>query len=60
MRRVNRRLLAAMICYGALILAALYVLLPIRTSNDAFVLVVFLLFFAVLIIRTLAHSQDPD
>ena len=49
-----------MICYGVLILAALFVLLPVRNSNEAFLLVVFLLFFTILIIRTITHSSDDD
>jgi hypothetical protein len=60
MRKANWRLLAAMICYSVLILVALYALLPVRTSNEAFVLAVLLLFFALLIIKTLAHSEDQD
>lgn len=60
MKKNNRRLIAAMICYGVLIMAALYLLLPVRSSNDAFLLGVLLLFFALLIIKTLVHSQDPD
>jgi len=49
-----------MICYGVLILAALFVLLPVRNSNEAFLLVVFLLFFTLLIVRTIIHSSDED
>ena len=60
MKKANRRLLAAMICYGVLILAGLYALLPARTSNEAFILVVLLLVFALLIIKTIAHSEDQD
>ena len=60
MKKINRRLLAAMICYGALILASLYAFLPIHGSNESFILVVLLLFFAFLIIKTIAHSDDQD
>jgi len=59
-KKKNRRLLAGMICYGVLILAALFVLLPVRNSNEAFLLVVFLLFFTLLIVRTIIHSSDED
>ena len=50
----------AMICYGVLILVALLGMLPVRTSNDAFILLVFLLVIALLIIKTLAHSENED
>jgi 4-hydroxybenzoate polyprenyltransferase len=49
-----------MICYGVLIAAALFVLLPARNSNEVFLLFVSLLFFALLIIRTIIHSSDED
>jgi hypothetical protein len=58
MKKNNRRLMKAMVCYGVLILVALWGLLPVRTSNDAFILAVFLLVFALLIIKTLAHPED--
>ena len=47
-----------MICYGVLISVALYALLPVRSSNEAFILLVVLLVFLLLIIKTLAHSED--
>jgi hypothetical protein len=58
MNNANRRLLIAMACYGILALISLIVLLPVRSSNDAFLLGLVLFIFAFLAIRTLAHSQD--
>ena len=58
LKETNRRLLVAMACYLVLILIALYVLLPIRSSNEGFVLGVVLCVFALLIIKTLAHAED--
>ena len=49
-----------MICYGVLILASLFVLLPVRSSNEGFLLGMVLLFFAFLIIKTIVHSGDMD
>ena len=54
----NRRLIIAMACYLVLILVALYGLLPVRTSNDRFVLGCVLLVFALLIVKTLVHAGD--
>jgi hypothetical protein len=56
----KRKLIAALICYGVLILAALYLLLPVRSSNESFMLVALLLFFGFLIVKTIAHSNDSD
>ncbi len=59
MKKTNRRKLTiAMICYGVLISVALYALLPVRSSNEAFILFVVLLVFLLLIIKTLAHSEE--
>ncbi len=60
MKKGKRRLVIAMICYGVLILVALYEFLPVRTSNDSFILVVLLLVFALLIVKTIAHADDQD
>jgi hypothetical protein len=60
MKKINRKLLIALICYGVLILAALYMLLPVRSSNESFILGVVLLVFALLIVKTIVHSQDDD
>jgi len=60
-KKVNRRLLTGLICYGVLIAIALYVLLPVRSSNEGFILGAVLFFFAFLILRTLIHSgSDLD
>ncbi len=59
--RANRRLLIALGCYLILILIALYTLLPVRTSNDRFVLGFVLAFFAILIVKTIARAaQDRN
>ncbi len=60
MKRAKRRLLVAMICYGVLIAAALYAFLPVHDSHESFILITLLLFFALLIIKTIAHSDDQD
>jgi len=60
MKKNSRRLLMAMVCYGGLILAALYLLLPVRSSNEKFILGATLLVFALLIVKTIAHSQDDE
>jgi hypothetical protein len=59
--RTNRKVLAALVCYLALILIALYALLPVRTSQDRFVLWFVLCFFAILILKTIVHAvQDHN
>jgi hypothetical protein len=58
MKRKNRRLLVALSCYGMLMLVALAVLLPVHSSNETFILVVFLLVFALLIVKTIAHNDE--
>ena len=58
MKKNIRKLVIALSCYGALILAALYFLLPVRSSNEKFILVVVLLVFALLTVKTLAHSDE--
>jgi hypothetical protein len=60
MKQNQRRLLVALICYGVLILIALGVLLPVHSSNEAFILAVVLLVFALLITKTVAHSDDDE
>ncbi len=49
-----------MICYGVLILVALLTLLPVRSSDETFILVVVLLVFALLIIKTIRHAEEED
>jgi hypothetical protein len=59
--RTHGRLVAALACYLVLIAITLYVLLPIHTSNDRFILGFVLCFFAILIIKTIVHTaQDRD
>jgi hypothetical protein len=60
MKSANRRLAVALACYLVLIIIALITLLPIRSSNDGFVLALVLAVFAILIIKTIAHSQQDD
>jgi hypothetical protein len=55
--RENRRLITALACYLVLIVIALVVFLPVRTSNDRFVLWLVLAFFAILIVKTI-RSRD--
>jgi hypothetical protein len=57
-KAANRRLLAALACYCVLILIALYTLLPVRSSQEAFLLGVVLFIFAILIVKTLVHAAD--
>jgi hypothetical protein len=58
MTPATRRLLMAMACYLMLIGVALYALLPVRTKDDSFLLLMVLFVFTLLIIKTLAHSDD--
>ena len=59
MKQTNRRRIAvAMICYGVLISVALHRLLPVRSSNETFILLTVLFVFLLLIIKTLVHSED--
>jgi hypothetical protein len=57
-KRANRRLLVAMACYLILILIALNVLLPVRSSQEGFLLGLVLFLFAILIVKTIAHAGD--
>ncbi len=59
-KTANRRLLLALGCYCILILAALWALLPARSSDERFLLGLVLCVFAVLIIKTLVHSGDES
>jgi hypothetical protein len=54
----NRRLLVALACYGILILIALYGLLPVRSSDEGFILGLVLFVFVILIVKTFAHAED--
>jgi fatty acid desaturase len=57
-KRADRRLVIGMCCYAALIAAGLYLLLPARNADEWFLLLVFLLVFALLIIKTMVHASD--
>jgi hypothetical protein len=54
----NRRLLAEIACYLVLAGIALYVLLPIRTKDDLFLLIMVLVVFTYLILKTLHQAED--
>ncbi len=58
LKGASPRLFIALACYFVLILIALYELLPVRTSNDRFVLGFVLLVFALLIVKTIVHAED--
>jgi hypothetical protein len=58
MATINSRLLIAMACYCILIFIALFALLPVRSSDEGFILGVVLFVFAILIIKTLVHAED--
>jgi len=59
-KNTKSRVLIAMACYCALILAALLSLLPVRSSQDRFLLGAVLSVFAILIIKTLVHAKDEN
>jgi hypothetical protein len=58
LKGASPRLFIALGCYLVLILIALYGLLPVRTSNDRFVLGFVLLVFALLIVKTIVHTGE--
>ena len=58
LKGTGSRLFIALACYLVLILIALYELLPVRTSNDRFILGFVLLVFALLIVKTIVHAKD--
>jgi len=53
LRTANRRLLAALLCYLVLILAAVFLL-------DGFLRFMVLFLFAILVVKTIAHAEDSD
>ncbi len=57
-KRENRRLIPALACYLVLIVVALVVFLPVRNSNDRFVLWLVLAFFAILIVKTISKRDN--
>ncbi len=60
MKKSKRRLLVAMICYAVIIAVALYGLLPVRTQQESYILIAFLLIIGLLVIKTLAHSEEDE
>ena len=58
LKGASPRLFIALACYLVLILIALYELLPVRTSNDRFVLGFVLVVFALLIVKTIVHAAE--
>ena len=58
MSAAKRKLLTALCCYTILLGMALYVLLPVRTSDEQFVLGVVILIFAILAAKTLADRKS--
>jgi len=54
----KRRLILAMVCYCILALIALFVLSPVRNSQERFLLGLVLFVFAFLAIKTLIHARD--
>lgn len=58
MKKVKSRLVIAMICYAVIIAVALYGLLPVRTQQESYILLAFLLVIFLLIVKTVVHSND--
>lgn len=58
MKKKPGRLAVALLCYAVLIAVALYRLLPVRSSDERFILMIFLLVFAFLIVRTVMHAAN--
>jgi hypothetical protein len=56
--KINKRLAAALTCYALLIAAALWKLLPVRTRDEVFVLGAVFFVFTILIVKTIAASQN--
>ena len=54
----NRRVWIALVCYAILIATALYVLLPVRSQEERYLLGFVLCVFAILIFKTLRHARD--
>jgi hypothetical protein len=57
-KKVNRRLLIAMICYAVIIAVAFYGLLPVRTQQESYLLIAVLLVIFLFIVKTLVHAKD--
>jgi hypothetical protein len=56
----NRRVLFAMVSYLALIGVALFVLLPVKTQEERYLLGFVLFIFCLLIFKTLIHARKGD
>lgn len=51
------RLLISLGCYLVLVVIGLYVLLPVRSREESFILGIFLTVFAILILKTFIHTN---
>jgi uncharacterized BrkB/YihY/UPF0761 family membrane protein len=60
MKSAKGRLIAAMVCYGILLIIALYTLLPARSSQERFFIGAVVAVIALLAVKTMAHSKDDD
>jgi hypothetical protein len=56
----NRKLKAEIACYLVLVGAALYFLLPVRTQDEGFMLIVVLGIFTYLIFKTLSQADEEE
>jgi hypothetical protein len=56
----NLRLIGALSSYLILIVIALVVLTPARTSHERSILGLVLAFFAILMVKTIVHSRDDS
>ncbi len=56
-KQLPPRLLIALGCYLVLVIVGLYVLLPVRTQEDRFLLGIFLAVFAILAWKSIVHAN---
>ena len=56
-KRLPPRLLIALGCYLALVSVGLYVLLPVRSREERFLLGIFLAIFAILAWKSIVHAN---
>jgi len=54
-KQLPPRLYIALFCYAVLILVGLFVILPVRSREEQFLLWVFLAVFAILIVKTVVN-----
>jgi len=59
-KQLPARLLIALGCYLVLVIVGLYVLLPVRTQEDRFLLGIFLAVFAILALKTVIHANKDS